>query len=178
MTLCVVWEARHRRLPTCSDLSALDTTWPQCLWLFHLACRSVAGVPLLLGLSRLFRNMPQRISSTTGLGARTPRRSAPFCRHNCDYRRPTGEKRAQHHDYRCYLGAKTCQVLAGPATSLCSTHDLEVFPWWYDLAVKIFPVLLFNSNRLVKKISDSNTSRHLCFQLRICYLFCAHFTKR
>ena len=41
--------------------------------------------------------------------------------------------------------------MAGPAVGLCSTYNLEVFPWWYDLAVKIFPVLLINSNRLVKK---------------------------
>ena len=46
--------------------------------------------------------------------------------------------------------------MAGPATRSCSTHDLEVLPWWYDLAVKIFPVLWVNSNRLVKKNSDSD----------------------
>ena len=33
------------------------------------------------------------------LGARTPHRSALFCRQNRDYRRPPGEKRAQHRDY-------------------------------------------------------------------------------
>ena len=40
--------------------------------------------------------------------------------------------------------------MTGPVVGLCSTYDLEVFPWWHDLAVKIFPVLLINSNRLVK----------------------------
>ncbi len=42
--------------------------------------------------------------------------------------------------------------MAGAAVRSCSTHDLEVFPWWYDLAVTIFLVLCVNSNRLVKKI--------------------------
>ena len=41
--------------------------------------------------------------------------------------------------------------MTGPAVSLCSTYNLDVLQWWYDLAVKIFPVLLINSNRLVKK---------------------------
>ena len=70
-----------------------------------------------------------------------------------DYRRPHGEKRVQHRDYMCDLGVKTGQVLAGHPVSLCSTYNLEVLQWWYDLAVKIFPVLLINSNPLVKKNS-------------------------
>ena len=85
--------------------------------------------------------------------------------------RPHGEKRVQHRDYMCDLSAKTGQVLAGHQVSLCSTYNLEVLQWWYDLAVKIFPVLLINSNPLVKKIPDSDTFSHVCSQLTICYPF-------
>ena len=33
---------------------------------------------------------------------------------------------------------------------LCSTYNVEVLQWCHDLAVKIFPVLWVNSNRLVQ----------------------------
>ena len=62
---------------------------------------------------------------------------------------------------------ETGQLLMRLPVSLCLTQYLKVFPWELDLAVKIFPVLLINSNPLVKKIPDSNTARHLCSQLRI-----------
>ena len=95
--------------------------------------------------------------------------------------RPHGEKRVQHRDYRCDLGVKTGQVLAGHPVSLCSTYNLEVLQWWYDLAVKIFPVLLINSNRLVQK--KVGFRYHASDMLPIYHFFTiwvesAYFTKR
>ena len=49
------------------------------------------------------------------------------------------------------FGCKNGSILAGYPVGLCSTYNLEVLQWWYDLAVKMFPVLWYKSNRLVKK---------------------------
>ena len=76
----------------------------------------------------------------------------PTCRLHVPNGRPKWAARRLHVIKGCAKVSKS-SILTWTRVSVCSTQKTEVFPWWYDIAVKIFPVLLINSNPLVKKNS-------------------------